>query len=162
MSDSPSESSEPQPQVDPANLMLVVVGAHLRAETADRPLAYRLVERIRAWMEKHGQAIVPPVMPIVCSDIWYVNDEALQSRPTISIGGPGVNALSAYYHQKLKTAFAREDDMLIQLDPEFIDLRVSVWGKDHNLTVQALEMFVSKYLDAYLRAVATQVEPKIE
>ncbi|MEX2215800.1 MAG: hypothetical protein WD768_16940 [Phycisphaeraceae bacterium] len=162
MSDSESESSDSQPQPDPANLLLVVVGAHLRAETADRPLAYRLVERIRAWLEKHGQAINPPVMPIVCSDIWYVNDEALQGRPTISVGGPGVNALSAYYHQKLKTAVARSDDYLIQLDPEFVDLRVSVWGRDHNLTVAALEVFVSKYLDAYLRAVATQVEPKIE
>ena len=147
---------------DPANLLLIVVGAHLRAEMADRPLAYRLCERVRAWMEKFGSTIDPPVLPLVCSDIWYINDQDLQSRPTISIGGPGVNALSAYYHDKLKTAMARDDEYLIQLDAEYVDLRASIWGRNHDMTVEALDSFVSQYLDGYLRAVATQVEPKAD
>ena len=81
--------------------MLIVVGAHLRAEVADRPLAYRLRERIHAWLEKFGTGMNVPIMPVVCTDIWYMNQEPLQNRPTISLGGPGVNALSAYYGQKL-------------------------------------------------------------
>ncbi len=157
-----AESSESQPQEVTANLLLVVVGAHLRAETADRPLAYRLSERIRAWMEKFGQHLNPPILCVVCSDVWYINDESLHGRPTISVGGPGVNALSAYFHDKLNTALARDEQFIIQLDPEFVDLRVSVWGMDHQLTVHALDQFVERYLDAYLRAVATQVEPKAE
>lgn len=148
--------------LDPANLLLIVVGAHLRAEMADRPLAYRLAERVRAWLEKHGHALNVPIVPVVCSDIWYVNDEDLQPRPTISIGGPGVNALSAYFHDKLKTAAAVDDQFMIQLDPEFIDLRACVWGMDHALTVKALDVFVKKYLDGYMRAVATQVEPQVD
>ncbi len=159
MAQTPPES---QPQADPANLLLIVVGAHLRAEMADRPLAYRLCERVRAWMEKFGPAINPPVLPLVCSDIWYINDEDLQSRPTISLGGPGVNALSAHYHDKLDTAMAKDNEYLIQLDPEFIDLRASIWGRNHDTTVLALEYFVAQYMDGYLRAVATQVEPRTE
>jgi len=156
----PDESPPAQPQSDPANLLLIVVGAHLRAEMADRPLAYRLSERVRAWLEKFGQSVNPPVVPLVCSDIWYINDQDLQSRPTISLGGPGVNALSAYLHDKLNTALAKDDEYIIQLDAEFIDLRAAIWGRDHDLTVTALEKFVARYMDGYLRAVATQVEPK--
>lgn len=140
--------------------MLIVVGAHLRAEVADRPLAYRLRERIHAWLERFGTGINVPLVPVVCSDIWYMNQEALQQRPTISLGGPGVNALSAYYGQKLPAAVVRENEMVIQLDPEFTDLRVCIWGMNHDLTIAALELFIRKYLDGYLRAVITQVEPE--
>lgn len=52
--------------------------------------------------------------------------------------------------------------MIIQLDPEFVDLRVCVWGMNHELTIAALDHFVAKYLDGYLRAVATQVEPRVD
>jgi len=45
---------------------------------------------------------------LVCSDVWYLNNDPLRSRPTISIGGPGVNALSAYLADKLPSAFAIE------------------------------------------------------
>jgi hypothetical protein len=33
---------------------------------------------------------------------------------------------------------------------------------NHDLTVDALEWFVREYLDGYLRAVVTQVEPQEE
>lgn len=145
-----------------ANLLLIVVGAHLRAETADRPLAYRLRERIHAWLEKHAAGLNVPLYPVVCSDILYMKDETLQGRPTISLGGPGVNALSAYFHDKLGPAGLAENEMVIQLDPEFVDLRVCVWGMNHDRTVDALEQFVRRFLDPFLRAVATQVEPQEE
>lgn len=145
-----------------ASLLLIVVGSHLRAEVADRPLAYRLRERIGAWLEKFAAEVDPPVLPVVCGDIWYVNQEALQHRPTISLGGPGVNALSAYFNDKLPSGVVRDEQMVIQLDPEFVDLRVAIWGMNHQQTVDALELFVRDYMDGYLRAVATQVEPKEE
>ncbi|MBI1338562.1 MAG: hypothetical protein GC164_16585 [Phycisphaera sp.] len=158
----PEESPQPAPkQVDTTNLLLIVVGAHLRAETADRPLAYALREGILHWLKDHQPALNIRVEPVVCTDLWYVNQEDLQSRPTISIGGPGVNALSQYYAQKLEPAMLQEHKMVIQLDPEFVHLRVAVWGMDHDLTVKALELFTERYLDAYLRAVVTQVEPDV-
>jgi hypothetical protein len=149
-----------QPETEPAHLLLIVVGAHLRAEVGDRPLAYRLAEHIHQWLRRQRGQLNVPLAPVVCSDIWYMNQEALQKQPTISVGGPGVNALSAFFSQKLKSGFVRENEILIQLDPEFVDLRVCVWGMDHQLTVQAVDLFMEKYLDGYLRAVATQVEPQ--
>ncbi len=148
--------------VSTANLLLIVVGAHLRAETADRPLAYRLRQCIEQWIQRHGSQLASPIVPIVCCDVWYMNQAALQRRPTISLGGPGVNALSGFYAAKLNPAVVRDNQMLIQLDPEFVDLRVCVWGMDHPLTVTALDHFTDKYLPAYLRAVATQVEPMVD
>lgn len=154
------ETPEVHAGVDVSRLLLIVVGAHLRAEVADRPLAYRLRNRIEAWLEKHILDMNVRLSPVVCSDIWYVNQQSLQKRPTVSLGGPGVNALSAYYANKLSSALVHDNQIVIQLDPEYVDLRVCVWGMDHELTVHALDMFDEKYLDGYLRAAVTQVEPQ--
>mgnify|MGYP001201357597 CR=1 FL=1 len=158
---------EPEPHSNTRNdstagLLLIVVGSHLRAEVADRPLAYRLRERMMAWLEKFAFQLDPPVLPVVCSDIWYVNQESLHARPTVCIGGPGVNALSAYFNDKLPLGVVRNEKMVIQLDPEFVDLRVSIWGMNHEQTVDAVECFCREYLDPYMKAVATQVEPREE
>lgn len=144
---------------DTSNLVLVVVGAHLRAEVADRPIAYGLCQRVEQWVKTHRQKMNISLLPVVCSDVWYVNQPTLQQRPTISIGGPGVNALSAYYADKLQSVLVHDDHKIIQLDPEFVDLRVSIWGMNHELTVSVVELFMTKYVDLYLRAVVTQVEP---
>jgi len=145
--------------VDTSHLLLIVTGAHLRAETADRPLAYMLQERMELWLDEHEDAMNVLLHPVVCSDLWYLNQPAMQRRPTISLGGPGVNALSAYLSNKLPAAFVRENELVVQLDAEFVDLRACVWGMDHPLTSEAVEVFSTKYLEAYLRAVVTQVEP---
>ncbi len=147
------------PGFELGNLLLIVVGAHLRAEVADRPLAYRLSQRVKKWLKAHDDRMNVSLMPVVCSDIWYVNQRDLQSLPTVSVGGPEVNALSAYFANKLPTAWVRDNHMLVQLDPEYVDLRVCVWGADHRLTVAAVDVFCEQYLEGYLRAVATQVEP---
>lgn len=154
---------QPAPGVELASLILIVTGAHLRAELADRPLAYRLRRSVDEWLGKHAQGLNIPLQTAVCSDIWYMNQPAvLQRRPTISIGGPGVNALSAYFYQKLPHSPVAESDVFIQLDTEYTDLRASVWGANHVLTVRATDRFLGEYLDAFLKAVATQVEPSEE
>ncbi len=165
----PDAPRQPEGQSRPAtstedvgNLIVLVVGAHLRAEVADRPVAYRLGEEIRRWVERQGERLSIRFTPVVCCDVWYMSQEPLQRRPTISVGGPGVNSLSAYYAQKLNPALVRENQMIIQLDPEFVDLRVCVWGMNHELTLGAVNYFTQHYLDSYLRAVATQVEPQVD
>lgn len=145
------------PQIDPDKLLPIVVGSHLSAEAADRALAYSLLEKIRHWLQSHR---IDHLQPLVLTDVWYLNHAALQQRPTISIGGPGVNALSAYFHEKLPTALQVEEQLLIQFDVEMTDLRASIWGMDRSLTAAALELFAKKYLDEFLRAVVTQVEPE--
>ena len=151
-------NNDDDPQM--ANLLLIVVGAHLRAEVADRPLAYNLRRSVVQWLKTRHANLNILAAPIVCSDLWYVNQQSLQKHPTISVGGPGVNALSAYYSQKLTPVLVRDNQVAIQLDPEYIDLRVCLWGMNHQLTVEALRLFTDKYLEEYLRAVVTQVEPQ--
>lgn len=153
------DDESPMIELDDAQLILIVVGAHLRAEVGDRPLAYKLHNRISAWLDKRSEMLGLTIVPMVCCDVWYMNQQALHGRPTISVGGPGVNALSAYFAQKLTAALARDDHLIVQLDAEFVDLRACIWGMDHAQTVRAVDLFVEKYLDGYLRAVATQVEP---
>ena len=154
------DEKSPTENLDAGRLLLIVVGAHLRAEVGDRPLAYRLAEAMRQWIDRQEGVLGIPLVPVVCCDIWYLNQETLQRWPTVSLGGPGVNALSAYFAQKLSPALMADDQLVIQLDPEFVDLRVCVWGRDHQRTVQATNHFIDTYLDKYLRAVATQVEPR--
>ena len=156
------QSIDMEENLDVSALLLIVVGAHLRAELIDRPSAYQLRQQIESWLDEHVSDLNVPLIPVVCSDIWYINQQELQRRPTISLGGPAVNALSAYYAGKLSAAFVRDDQIMIQLDPEFVDLRASVWGMNHELTEQAIELFAGKYLESYMRAVATQVEPDTE
>ncbi len=164
MEDVPEElpSQVPPPDIDASTLVLIVVGAHLRAEMADRPLAYQLRDYIEEWVGKHAAQLTVPIVPAVCTDVLHVNHESLQKRPTISLGGPGVNALSAFYAQRIEQAMVRDNQMVIQLDPEYVDLRACVWGMDHDLTSRALELFIEHYLDGFLKAVATQVEPEVE
>ncbi len=140
------------PEMDTDKLLLIVVGAHLSAEATDRPLAYRLQESIQERLHRLTGSTDWPVLPLTCTDVWYLNNEALQQRPCVSIGGPGVNALSAYLYQKLPTALAVEDQLVVQLDVELADLRCAVWGMDGGHTAAALDLFENKYLHEWLRA----------
>ncbi|MEM1107442.1 MAG: hypothetical protein AAGH99_01995 [Planctomycetota bacterium] len=153
--------SDDQAQPEAPHRVMIVVGSHLRAEEADRPLAYRMVEEIEQWKERYQAQLGVELEPIVCTDLWYLNHEDLRALPTICIGGPGVNALSAYLAKHL-TEENKEADVLLQIDPDFIDLQACIWGTDHELTTHGIQLFIDRYLDGYLRAVATQVEPRAE
>jgi hypothetical protein len=135
-----------EPSAD--NAILLVTGATLTAEVMDRPLAYRLKERI----DQAGDAGAGRV-GIVLSDIWYLNNEPLHERPVISVGGPGVNALSQYLWRRLPGALVVEGVFYIQQDVTGQDLRTSIWGMDHETTVEAVELYIRRgYLDDFIRA----------
>ncbi len=136
-----------------------MTGAHLRAEVADRPLAYSLRDRIVKWLvTRYGNDTQRhPFDPVVCSDVWYLNNEDLRSCPTISIGGPGVNALSAYLGDKLPSAFVIENVLVVQVDLDFDDMVACCWGMDHVTTVSAVDAFCDRYLDSFLEAAANRV-----
>lgn len=148
------------PEIDEDKLLLIVVGAHLKAEAADRPVAYRLQQTVN---ERLDALADPPdlLVPLICSDVWFLNNEELHDRPVICLGGPGVNALSAYLYPRLPNALQVDDQFVIQLDPEMQDLRVNIWGMAHNQTITAVDLFNSKYLDEYLRRalLAQQEQP---
>ena len=147
------------PEIDVDKLLLIVVGAHLRAEAADRPLGYRLQQNMIDWLHQHTATAPSTLAPLLCTDVWYLNHDALQTRPTVSIGGPGVNALSAYLYQKLPVVLAIEDKLVVQMVAELVELRAAVWGTDAAHSAAAVDLFCDKYLSDFLRAVINQVEP---
>ena len=131
-------------------LLVVFVGAHLRAELADRPLGYRLRESILQWQAGHPE--VTPLQPVVCTDLWYLNAEDLMVRPTISVGAPELNAVSAFFANRLPTALVIDDSLQVQLDPEFVTLQACVWGVNEEATATSVELFEKRYLDPFLRS----------
>jgi len=139
--------------IDPDTLLLIIVGAHLKAEANDRPTAYRLLDAVQKQLHQQTASTDWPITPMVCTDVWYLNSNALHGRPLISIGGPGVNAVSAYLYQKLPTALAVEDQLVVQLDVEMADLRCAIWGVDGGHSNSAVELFETKYLPEFIRAV---------
>lgn len=141
----PDDSNDPQ-------RLLIVVGAHLQAEVSDRPLAYRLREQVLRWFDEHVDEGMPTLEPIVCTDVWYLNNDDLLREPAIALGRPGLNAASAFLANRLPVAFLIDDTLQVQLDQEFIDQRACIYGADLESTASAVDLFVERYLDAYLRA----------
>ncbi|MEX2217350.1 MAG: hypothetical protein WD749_01205 [Phycisphaerales bacterium] len=133
--------------------VLIVTGAHLEAEVHDRPLAYGLRERM---LERLAGAGHEGARVIVCSDVWYLNNEPLRRRPTVSIGAPGVNALSAFVGDKLPSVFTVDGVMVVQADLEMIDQVVCCWGRDAGATRAAVEAFEERYLGQFLEAATAE------
>ena len=144
-------------EIDTDRLICIVVGVQLRAELGDRPLAYRVEQEIRTRLDaalgRPPEGEPPRLAPVVISDVYYLNNEEIQSRPAIAIGGPGMNAVAAMLVDRLPTAVAIEDTLVIQMDLEMTDQRCAVWGMNHLDTVRAVDLFVAKYLDTFVAGV---------
>ena len=145
-------------QIEIDRLIWIVTGIQVHAELGDRPLAYKMEaevkRRLRDRLAAPADGEMPLLAPAVISDVFYMNDEEAQTRPFISIGGPGVNALAASLTEELPTPVAIENALVVQMDLEMKDQRVSVWGMNHLETVRAVELFIAKgYLDAFLDGV---------
>jgi hypothetical protein len=153
--DQPSIQLGPGP-IDTDQLILIVTGAHLRAEVGDRPIAYRLQGAILQWLARNAPD--SSLVPLVCSDIWYLNDDDLRSRPTISIGGPGVNALAAFLTDKLPSAFSIEGVLTVQMDLDFVELVCSCWGMGTAPTVNAVDAWIEKYMEVFLEHVVSRAD----
>jgi hypothetical protein len=134
---------------DVDKLILIVTGSTVRAEDKDRPLANRLARAIRRRLPPGSAWKV-----VVISDLYYLNNDDLHDCPMISVGGPGVNHCSQVLYRELPAVLAVEHVLLIQMDVGLEDLRICLWGMDHDTTVEALQTFVRKgYLDRYLAGV---------
>lgn len=135
-----------------SSLLLIVTGARPAAEFHDRPVAYALQQRIQRWVLNRSRKDLDAA-PLVVSDVWYLNDEQLRARPTISIGGPATNALTAFLTDKLPSAFVIDDQLMVQLDVSFQELIVCAWGRTAAQTAAAVEAFINRYLERYLEAI---------
>lgn len=129
-----------------------MVGAHLDAEVFHRPRAYALRQALAERAAAHGltgdfDSIV------VCSDLWVLSRDELRSVPSISVGQPGVNALTAYLASRLPSVLAVEGQWVVQLDTLETPM-AACWGRDEDSTATALENFEARYADEFLEAVA--------
>src|SRR5262245_39039371 len=132
------------PNVRRPRPILIVVGAHLTAETQHRPIAYALRERFLSRIAADPEGVV------VCSDLWYLNQRELRGMPTVSIGGPDVNALTAYLGSRLPSSLVVDDRLIVQMDLEADAPVAACWGTDAQTTNAAVEAFGERYLDRFL------------
>jgi hypothetical protein len=133
----------------PARLLLIVTGSTLRAEELDRPLAYYLKQRIEQSLGESD----PPVGPFrlrVVADFRWIHEKKLQALPTISIGGPGVNALARDWLERIPVSLAIDEQYYIQMDPGLDEPRASVWGMDNSTTQIAVSVFLDRFLPRFL------------
>jgi hypothetical protein len=139
-------------------LLLIVTGSTLRAEELDRPLGYYLKQRIE---QSLGEAItagrdgLEDYIVRVIADFRWMHDEPLQSLPTISLGGPGVNALAGQWLKEVPVSLAYGERYFIQMDPELAEIRASVWGMDNAATQIAVSVFVDRFLPRFLDGCAS-------
>jgi hypothetical protein len=139
-------------------LLLIVTGSTLRAEEVDRPLGYYLKQRIEQSLRDAqiaGPAGLDGYGVCVVADFRWIHDEPLQALPTISLGGPGVNALSHRWLEEVPVSLAFGERYFIQMDPELAEPRASIWGMDNPTTQIAVSVFVDRFLPRFLERCAT-------
>ena len=139
----------PIDQPDVSTLVPIVVGAHIRAELGDRFSALALAELVDAEL----QARALDLRSVVCTDLWYLNDDRLRSRPTISVGEPSLNALTAFLADKLPDVFSVRDELIVQMDLKGEGRLACCWGSDAEATRRAIDVFCERYLEHFVRSI---------
>lgn len=134
----------------PHRLLLIVTGSTLRAEELDRPLAYYLQQQV----DRAASRLDLPFKPRVVADFRWLNDEELQGVPTISVGGPGVNALAHSWFEDVPFSLAVDEQYCIQMDPDLAELKASIWGMDNPSTQIAVSVFIERFLPRFLERAA--------
>jgi hypothetical protein len=142
-----------------ARLLLIVTGSSLRAEQLDRPLAYYLKQQVEEQLRDSGHEAGTFDVRVV-SDLRWLNEEFLQRLPTISLGGPGVNAVAQGWLEELPLSLAVDERYFIQMDPDLAELRASIWGMNNPTTQIAVSVFAQRFLPRFLeRCAAEPPEP---
>jgi hypothetical protein len=142
----------------PLRVLLIVTGSTLRAEEMDRPLAYYLKQRIEQALAETiaaGRVGMEDYVVRVVADFRWIHDDPLQNFPTISLGGPGVNALAHRWLEDIPISLAVGERYFIQMDPDLTEPRVSVWGMDNATTQIAVSVFIDRFLPRFLERSAT-------
>lgn len=86
---------------------------------------------------------------LVCTDVWYLNDESLSALPVVSVGGFAANALSAWMRDKLETVAGEDCWYAVQADDRDRPTRVVVWGTNAAGTARAAEVFADRLLGGF-------------
>lgn len=149
------------PESVPDKLVLVVVGAHIRAELYDRAVADRLCVALgtaigEKWSSA-SEAESPAPRVTVLTDLWRLNDPMLAPLPQVSIGHPDVNALSAFLADKVPPAFVLDGELAVQFDAAAPEAVALCWGTSHQSTARAADEFLTRYLDSFVDAAVREL-----
>jgi hypothetical protein len=135
--------------IDTDETIMLVTGTSIPAEQRDRPIAYRL----KAEIDRRGAGHVYR-RAVVVGDEWYLENRAFHANPTIAIGGPGSNGVTAEFSQSLPTVVTLEERVFIQADFDGELKRAALWGVDARATQVAAELFLQRgMLDDLLRKI---------
>ena len=134
-------------------LLPIVIGAHIKAEITDRPLGDRVARHIRAIRRSQDLAAEEGLVPVVMTDIWYLNDVDLMLQPAIVIGDPGVNAATAHWATRIPKAFVVDESHQVLMDLDGPDRTACMWGVDATKTEAATDHFETRYLQVWLESV---------
>ena len=138
-------------QLDVNQSILIVGGTDLEPEESDRPLAYRLKAAIEASPDFGNH---PFRKCLVITDTLYRHDKIIQVCPTVAVGGPGVNAVSNELVEKLPVYLSKDNRYFIQLNKDFADSKIAIWGMDRDSTSEAMEMFIANgIMDDFLKKI---------
>jgi hypothetical protein len=138
-------------EIDANQTILIVVGADLKPEEVDRPLAYKLKSAFES-SPLFGER--PFRKCLVISDALYKHDKIIRVCPTVAVGGPGVNLVAAEFAEKLPVYLALENRYYIQSDKDFSEQKISIWGMNRDATEEAIDIFIEKgILDSFLKTV---------
>ncbi len=138
-----------QPHAQPR--LYLVTGSTPEAETQDRPEAYRLRDAISDLLS----ADFPDVerRPIVCGDLWYLNQDHLRAEPALAVGPPQSNALTAFLADRLPSLRVVDGRWIVQGNPDFNPPVGACWGATPHFTRAAVDVFLAEYAAAFLAAV---------
>jgi hypothetical protein len=135
--------------IDTDETVIIVTGSEIRAEERDRPTAYRLKEEIDR--RSDGQ---PFRRAVVVGDAWFLDHRVFHLNPSIAVGGPGVNGLTAELSQQVPVVWTQDQRSYVQVDFENPAKRAALWGVDAEATMLAVQTFVSRgFLDDLLRRI---------
>ncbi|HEX5388018.1 MAG TPA: hypothetical protein VFW66_15045 [Gemmatimonadales bacterium] len=125
--------------IDTDETIVLVTGTSITAEERDRPTAYGL----KAEIDRRGGGLAYR-RAVVVGDTWYLEHRIFHLNPTIAIGGPGANGVTADFTDELPTVLNLDERAFVQADFEGEVKRASLWGVDASSTLAAVEAFVQR------------------
>lgn len=139
--------------LEEVEILPIVVGIHIDAEIADRPLARRIVEAVRRWQHLYCDEAI--CRPVVISDALYLTTDELQRSAVISLGHPRVNAVSAALAERLPVVYSGRGRVVIQGEWNDAPARLCLWAESPREHAAAVDRLVDYELDSFLEAVAS-------
>ncbi|MGH7582926.1 MAG: hypothetical protein ACREL5_06865 [Gemmatimonadales bacterium] len=132
--------------IDNAETVVVVISAGIGMTAGDRYSAFALKEAVDGRGAGH-----PYRRAVIVSDLAWLDTPMLHDTPTISVGGPGVNAVAGRFGDELPTVWSDQDRAVIQAAFEAAPQRAALWGADAAATAAAVDAFIARgWLDEFL------------